>query len=133
MSKTAHPNKNGGQPRAKRAAVGSTDWFGDVHALSPRLLWFANHRVKTHEFVEDPDRPETFNHCGFGRWLAYVGRMPNNEDDGIWAVGDTEDEALVRLAKGMGWRLWNEELAATRPLNAKSPNVKDQATASEKR
>ena len=107
-----------------RKAVRSGDWFGDVRALSPRLAWLANHNVKTHEFVSDPKDMRTFNHLGFGRWIAFVGRSvpPHEDSNRIWANGETEDEALVNLASGMGWRLWNEELAATRPLNAKSPN-----------
>lgn len=96
------------------------DLFKVPETLSPRLKWFKNHKVRTHEFIEDPSDPKTFNHCGFGRWLAYVGRMPNNEDEGTWSVGDTEDAALVRLSKMMGWKLWNEEAAATKPLNSKT-------------
>ena len=46
--------------------------------------------------------------------------MPHNEDDGIWAAGETEDAAIVSLAKGMRWRLWNEEPTMKMPLNSRS-------------
>jgi len=64
---------------------------------------------------------DTFNHLGFGRWIAFVGKSipPHEDSDRIWANGETEDEALARLAKGMRWRLWNEEPAMQKPLNAK--------------
>ena len=67
----------------------------------------------------------TFNHLGFGRWIAYVGKSvpPHEDSNRIWANGETEDDALIRLAKGMKWLLWNEELAAPRPLNAKPLNA----------
>lgn len=87
--------------------------------LSPRLAWFKNHNVRLHFFSNEGDDPQNYNHCSFGHWFAYVGRMPNNEDDGIWACGETEDEALVNLSKGMKWKLWNEETSAAKPLNAK--------------
>jgi hypothetical protein len=87
--------------------------------LSPRLQWFKNHNVKTHEFTSTSGDEHSFSHLGFGRWVAFVGRMPNSEDEGIYAEGDTEDQAIVNLAIGMRWKLWNEEAAATKPLNAK--------------
>jgi hypothetical protein len=95
-----------------------SDLFKAPKQLSPRLLWFKNHNVKTHEWLNDPKDERTFSHLGFGNWVAYVGRMPNHEDEGIYAEGATEDEALVNLARGMKWKLWNEELAATKPLNS---------------
>ena len=87
---------------------------------SPRLRWMKNHRVKTHEFTNDPSDERTLNHLGFSRWVAHVGRMPAHEDEGVYALGSTEDLALVSLAQGMGWRLWNEETAIKVPLNSKA-------------
>ena len=93
------------------------------------FAWLKNHNVGTHHFTETEGRPETYNHLGFGTWVAYVGkRIPPHEDaPGSWSCRDSEDDALVALATMMGWKLWNEELAASKPLNAKSPN-KDSAT-----
>lgn len=98
----------------------STELFPVEKILSPRLAWFLNHNVSTHEFRNDPKDELTLNHLGFGRWIAFVGkRIPAHENaNRIWANGETEDEAIVNLAKGMRWKLWNEELAATKPLNA---------------
>lgn len=97
--------------------------FSDpLDSLSPRLAWMRNHRVKTHEFTNDPNNERTLNHVCFSRWLAFSPRMPHHEDDDRtrWAGGETEDEAIVNFAKLMGWKLWNEEAAATRPLNYKA-------------
>lgn len=97
------------------------DLFQIRPQLSPRLAWMKNHNVRLHEFTSDPDDVSTFNHCGFGRWLAFVGKMPRSENDGTWACADTEDAALVGIAKLNGWLLWNEEAATAKPLNRKHP------------
>lgn len=87
----------------------STELFDIPASLSPRLAWLKNHNVRTHEFISDPGDMRTFNHLGFGRWIAYVGRSvpPHEDSDRLWSNGDTEDEALVNLAVGMKWKLWN--------------------------
>ena len=89
--------------------------------LSPRLAWLKNHDVKTHEFTNDPTDCRTLNHLGFGRWIAFIGKTvpPHEDSNRTWVNGDTEDEALVNIAKLMGWKLWNEETAFAKPLNAK--------------
>jgi hypothetical protein len=89
--------------------------------LSPRLAWLKNHDVRTHEFTSTPGDDRTLNHLGFGRWIAFVGKSvpPHEDSQRIWSNGETEDEALVSLAKGMGWRLWNEESVSKKPLNSK--------------
>lgn len=89
--------------------------------LSTRLAWMQNHCVRTHEFTSTPGDDRTFNHLGFGRWIAFVGKsIPPHEDSyRSWSNGDTEDEAIVNLAKSMGWKLWNEETGAAKPLNSK--------------
>ena len=78
---------------------------------SPRLAWLASRDIHTHEFTEEPANPRSFNHLGFGRWIAYVGKsVPAHEDsERIWANGDTEDDAIIRLAIGLKWELWREE------------------------
>lgn len=96
-----------------------SELFEVPEQLSPRLAWFKNHNVKTHEWRNDPSDERTFSHLGFGRWVAYVGKFPNHEDEGCYAEGATEDEALVNLARGMNWKLWNEEKAARKPLNSR--------------
>lgn len=98
-----------------------TDLFQIEPTISPRLAWMKNHNVRTHEFKNDPKDERTCNHLGFGRWIAFVGKSvpPNEDSNRIWCNGETEDEALVNLAKGMKWKLWNEETALSRPLNAR--------------
>lgn len=98
-----------------------SDLFPVEITLSPRLAWLQNHNVRTHEFIADIADMRTFNHLGFGRWIAYVGKTvpPHEDSNRIWSNGDTEDDALVNLAKGMKWKLWNEETGAIKPLNSK--------------
>lgn len=72
--------------------------------LSPRLAWLKKHNVFT-------ERLGNQNHLNFSEWVAYVGKMPATEDEGVWGSGDTEDAAIVSIAKCCGWKLWNEEEA----------------------
>lgn len=77
--------------------------------MTARLAWAEAHNVRTHEFTEDPLELRTYNHLGFGRWIAYVGKsVPWNEDSNrIWSNGETEEKALANLAQHMGWKLWS--------------------------
>jgi hypothetical protein len=87
--------------------------------LSPRLAWMKNHRIRTHEWKQVEGDHNTFSHLGFGRWVAYVGKMPDLEGEGNYCHGDTEDEAVVNLARANGWKNWNEEAATKSSLNSK--------------
>ncbi len=78
---------------------------------NPRLAWLVSRDIRTHEFTADPEKPRTHNHLGFGRWVAFVGKsVPAHEDSvRVWSNGDTEDDAIRRLAAGLQWELWQEE------------------------
>lgn len=72
-----------------------TDLFDIPETLSPRLKWMREHSMAT-ELIAD-------------KWLAEVAHY----QDGILvfldrANGDTEDEAIVALAKKLNLKLWNE-------------------------
>ena len=69
--------------------------ISDVTAKSPRLRWLEKHWVGTGRdlAVEDNDEPY------FACFLS----------DGIRWWGETEDDALVALAKANGLKLWFEE------------------------
>ena len=77
---------------------------------SPRLKWFKAHEVKIHhnpDIEPGEECPET----GDTRyaWMAWTGdEMGAMHADEI-GFGDTEDEAIVALAKAKGWRLWSEQ------------------------
>ena len=116
---TTKPGRRG-KPAAPEFA-----FAGASQSLSPRMAWLKNHDVRTHHFTEDPEKWDSYNHLGFGTWVAYVGKTvpPHEDSERVWSCADSEDDALVNLAKRMGWLLWQEELAAPRPLNAK-PTIK---------
>jgi len=61
--------------------------------LSPRLKWMRDNQVFTR-------RKTTF-----GPWEAFTFSTANQI-----CLGDSEDEAIFRLAKANNWRLWNEKL-----------------------
>ena len=65
---------------------------------SPRLVWLEKHRVNT-IFTCGMDEP-------YSAWSGDL-REALEEDD--VHCGKSQDEALTKLAKASGWRLWNEE------------------------
>ena len=73
--------------------------FGSLPTVkSPRLLWLEKHNVKTLR-SETCDEP----------WAAWTGELKDAIDRREAFTAMTEDEALVKLAKKNGWRMWNEE------------------------
>jgi len=65
--------------------------FDVPEQLSPKLQWMKAHNVTTQKHEGD-------NIANGTQWEA---RVPNG-------IGDTEDEAIVELAKANNWKLWNE-------------------------
>ena len=63
---------------------------------SPRLKWLRAHKIKTCADAFDA-------YTGEDRWVAYL-----RDDIGDNEFGDTEDEAIVALAKKLNLKLWNE-------------------------
>ena len=76
---------------------------------SPRLKWIRTRDVRTH-FNKDIEigEEEEFSGDTLYPWCAFTGgyRFPRPDA----GYGNTEDEAIVSLAKLKGWRLWNEEI-----------------------
>lgn len=71
--------------------------------LSPRLAWMRDHGVTTRKLPDEwsnSECPET------GEWISTW--QATEEDSKGWYGGDTEDEAIVALAKAKGLKLWNE-------------------------
>lgn len=77
---------------------------------SPRLAWMKRHRVQT-AHSDHPVDPDESDDC----WVAWIERVegerlgPKNA-----ATGETEQEALWRIAIKFSLPLWNEEEAAGR-------------------
>lgn len=74
---------------------------------SPRLRWMKKHDVHTAYFDD-----------GQGIWAAWIGDFEEAADHGGsdpyaggYARGETEDDAILLIAKAHGLRLWNEEEA----------------------
>ena len=72
---------------------------------SPRLRWMKEHEITTLHSPQMEEEP----------WCAYVGVLSDilrecilMETDGRLCYGDTEQEAVERLARAQGWKLWNE-------------------------
>lgn len=74
-----------------------SDLFNIPASKSPRLLWLEKHCITVSFVPADPIAYREF-------WNA----KHISETRLVMAQGDTEDEALVNLAKELGIRLWNE-------------------------
>lgn len=68
--------------------------FDSAETLSPRLSWMRKHGMQTM-------RCELSNDEDFQEWMASI-------TYGMFAYGDTEDEALSALASKLGIKMWNE-------------------------
>lgn len=82
-----------------------------VQSLSPRLRWMRNHRISTRKNPNLSDDEEPFE-----AWIgdfeeAVLDVAEHGEYSKLLKPGSTIHDALVRLAKANGWRLWNEETA----------------------
>ena len=77
---------------------------------SPRLRWMKKHGVHTEKLPDESGLERT--------WYAWVGdfneAIEHGGDDpnaGGYALAETEDDAILLIAKANGLRLWNEEEA----------------------
>lgn len=73
-----------------------SELFQIEETLSPRLKWMRENQIETESDAFDA-------YTGEDRWIAY-----RYEDFGDNEFGDTEDEAIVALAKKLNVKLWNE-------------------------
>lgn len=79
-----------------------SDLFNIPEYPSPRLVWMREHDVQVGRYVRDDGQGQPV-------WYAAIGDEESaSDDESEIAYGDTEDEAIVNLAKVNGWRLWNE-------------------------
>jgi len=76
-----------------------SELFDIPETLSPRLAWLKKHGIFTNsEFFDDSDEEY--------RWGAW---LEGCQDYLRTGHGDTEDDALVDLAKKQNLKLWNEQ------------------------
>ncbi len=82
-----------------------SELFDIETSLSPRIKWMRENRIETREcevqsYFFDRLRPTV-------KWLAWQsGKKTKTQSLHGW--GDTEDEAIVALAKKLSIPLWNE-------------------------
>jgi hypothetical protein len=84
-----------------------TDNLFDIpETPSPRLKWIAEKQVRTHHHAQsEPAWSAWLPSQDFGpTWSGCYD--PAQEDD--VGHGDTEDEAIVELARKLNLKLWNE-------------------------
>lgn len=88
----------------------------EIESKSPRLLWMERHGIQT---MHRNDLPSDA-----GRWEAYVGEyeaavtrtLTDSEsrfypdESPFLAWGETEEEAVLALAKNNRWPLWFSDL-----------------------
>lgn len=75
-----------------------TELFDIEPSLSPRLKWMQEHKVRVTEVARHFQ-----DEFGLPAWCAH------STEQNPEGTGDTEDEALVDLARKLGIRLWNEQ------------------------
>lgn len=75
--------------------------FSPPEQLSPRLAWMKKHDVYTELFGDYCEELD----AGTGRWSAWIGLRAGC----VEFTADTEQDAIDRLAKWHGLKLWNEE------------------------
>jgi hypothetical protein len=87
--------------------------FTIPETLSPRLLWIAANCILTHHAPHCPEAPwiaiQPFDGDRgkeVGEIMAESCRLYDDAD--AIGYGQTEDEAIVSLAKKLNLRLWNE-------------------------
>lgn len=78
-----------------------SDLFDIPETLSPRLKWMREHGIVAQFYSLDSMPPKT-------GWQAWVPMSTENAWPQATAFGDTEDEAIVALAKKLNLKLWNE-------------------------
>ena len=72
----------------------SDELFHVKESLSPRLAWMRENKIQTQKITHDSYPP----HESWQAWVMFT----------MAAFGDTEDEAIVALAKKLNLKLWNE-------------------------
>lgn len=86
-----------------------SDLFPIEETLSPRLKWMRHHQIEIVDSGldhEPGDECEITGNRLYRFWAFQGGKQTNTEISE--AGGDTEDEAIVALAKKMNIKLWNE-------------------------
>lgn len=86
-----------------------SDLFPIEETLSPRLKWIRNHQIEIVDSGldhEPGDECEITGNRLYRFWALQGGKQTKTEISE--AGGDTEDEAIVSLAKKMNLKLWNE-------------------------
>ena len=84
-----------------------SDLFPIEETLSPRLKWMRQHKIEVVDSGLDHEPGEKCAHTGnrlYRYWAVIEGTVSELEEAG----GDTEDEAIVNLAKKLNLKLWNE-------------------------
>jgi len=85
-----------------------TDTLFDLpESPSPRLQWLRKHKI---DIVDSGLDHEPGDECEITgnrlyRFWAQVGEWPDAHEE---AGGDTEDEAILNLARKLNLKLWNE-------------------------
>ena len=70
-------------------------------SLSPRLAWMRQHRIQTSE-------SDLFKLTQHGKpWAAWISGK-RTKAVAQYTTADTEDEAIIALAKKINLKLWNE-------------------------
>ena len=99
----------------------SDDLFPVPDCLSPRLEWIRRNRILTHDGPDCEPRwlavhvPSVLEDLDLTReeqadiGLLMAGYCRLLDDAGLLHYASTEDEALSKLAKAHGLKLWNEE------------------------
>jgi hypothetical protein len=84
-----------------------TDTLFDIpESPSPRLQWLREHQI---EIIDGGVCFEPGEECEItGNRLHRFWAMVMNKGQGHEAGGDTEDEAIVNLARKLNLKLWNE-------------------------
>jgi hypothetical protein len=89
-----------------------TDTLFDIpETLSPRLKWMRNHQIEVIDSGldhEPGDKCEITGNRLYRFWAFQGGKQTKTEI--AEAGGDTEDEAIVALAKKLAIPLWNEPI-----------------------
>ena len=86
-----------------------SELFDIKPSLSPRLKWMRHHQIEIVDSGldhEPGDECEITGNRLYRFWAFQGGKQTNTEISE--AGGDTEDEAIVTLAKKMNLKLWNE-------------------------
>ena len=84
-----------------------SELFDIPETLSPRLKWMREHSIEVVDSGLDHDPGDECEVTGdrlYRYWAVIEGTVCTNEEAG----GDTEDAAIVALAKKLNLKLWNE-------------------------